>query len=309
MRFRESFLFGVWCLVLGVWCCGVAVPDETPNPKHQTPNSADPASFEKTIRPVLVAHCYGCHSQETEKPKGDLRLDRLAADFGDEASRQRWATVLKRVRAGEMPPKGKPRLAEHEVQLLSGWINARAAAAENARRAAGRVVLRRLNRVEYENTVRDLLGVEIDLKEMLPLDTSAHGFDNIGEALHVSSFLMERYLEAADAALNVAIANGPQPPVIKKRFSCKDERQVKNATESVYRQTDDAVVFFSSSAWNAVTSSQFYPPDRGKYCFRISAYGFRNCSSRDGPTRYRPRPVVSAMARASSTRSATRPGN
>jgi hypothetical protein len=228
------------------------------------------------IWPVLVAHCYGCHSQETDKPKGDLRLDRLAADFADEASRQRWAAVLKRVQAGEMPPKGKPRLPEHEVQLLSEWIRARAAAAESARRAEGRVVLRRLNRVEYENTVRDLLGVEIDLKEMLPLDTSAHGFDNIGEALHVSSFLMERYLEAADAALNVAIANGPQPPTIKKRYSCKDERQVKSATESVYRQRDDAVVFFSSSAWNAVTSSQFYPPDRGKYRFRISAYAFQS---------------------------------
>src|SRR5207237_594781 len=120
------------------------------------------------------------------------------------------------------------------------------------RRAEGRVALRRLNRVEYENTVRDLLGVEIDLKEMLPLDTSAHGFDNIGEALHVSSFLMERYLEAADAALNVAIANGTQPPTIKKRYSCKEERQVKNATESVYRLREDAVVSFSSSDWNAV---------------------------------------------------------
>jgi uncharacterized protein DUF1592/uncharacterized protein DUF1588/uncharacterized protein DUF1587/uncharacterized protein DUF1585/uncharacterized protein DUF1595 len=140
----------------------------------------------------------------------------------------------------------------------------------------GRVVLRRLNRVEYENTVRDLLGIEVELRELLPPDTSAHGFDNVGEALHVSSFLMERYLEAADTALNLAIANGPQPPAIKKRFTPRDERQVKNATERVFRQLDDAVVFFSSSPWSAVTSSQFYPPDRGRYRFRISASGFQS---------------------------------
>ena len=73
----------------------------------------------------------------------------------------------------------------------------------------GRVVLRRLNRVEYENTVRDLLGIDIELKELLPADGSADGFDNVGEALHTSSFLMEKYLEAADTALNVAIANRP----------------------------------------------------------------------------------------------------
>jgi hypothetical protein len=138
------------------------------------------------------------------------------------------------------------------------------------------VVLRRLNRTEYENTVRDLLGVQVDLKDLLPLDSTAHGFDNIGEALHASSFLMDKYLEAADAALTVAIANGPQPPLVKKRYLLKDERQVKIATESVYLPRDDALVMFSSSAWNAITVGRFYPPDRGRYRIRISAYGVQS---------------------------------
>ena len=86
------------------------------------------------------------------------------------------------------------------------------------------MVLRRLNRAEYENTVRDLLGVDVDLKDLLPADTSANGFDNGAEALHVSSFLMEQYLEAADKVLDAAIANGPQPSMIKKRFDIKDEK-------------------------------------------------------------------------------------
>jgi len=139
-----------------------------------------------------------------------------------------------------------------------------------------RAVLRRLNRTEYENTVRDLLAIEVDLKDLLPLDSSAGGFDNVGEALHVSSFLMERYLEAADKALNVAIANLPQPPLVKKRYLLRDDNLVKTTTENVYRHRDDSVVMFSSSAWNAITLWQFYPPDRGTYRIRISTYGFQS---------------------------------
>jgi len=159
------------------------------------------------------------------------------------------------------------------------------AQADAERRAAeGRVVLRRLNRAEYENTVRDLLGVDVELKEQLPLDSSANGFDNVGEALHVSSFLMERYLEAAEHALSAAIANGPRPALIKKRYSLNDQHGVKSSTERVYRKLDDTVVLFSSSPWNAVHLYQFYPPDRGKYRVRISASGFQ---SRDAPVTYR----------------------
>ncbi|MBC8115856.1 MAG: DUF1587 domain-containing protein, partial [Candidatus Saccharimonas sp.] len=140
----------------------------------------------------------------------------------------------------------------------------------------GRVVLRRLNRTEYQNTVRDLLGIDVDLKELLPLDSSAGGFDNVGEALHISSFLMDRYLDAADKALNVAIANLPQPPLVQKRYSLKDDRLVKTTTEKVYLERDDSLVMLSSSPWNAITVTQFYPPDRGRYRIRISAYGYQS---------------------------------
>src|SRR5262245_60164345 len=174
---------------------------------------ADARPYEDQVRPFLARHCRECHG--VEKPKGNFRLDRLTPDFADEANRERWLTVLKRVKAGEMPPKPKPRPPEKEVQLLSDWIG-KGAEAASARGTQGRTVLRRLNRVEYQNTVRDLLGVDVDLLEMLPPDTQAFGFDNVGEALHVSSFLMEKYLEAADTALNVAIANGPKPPTVKK---------------------------------------------------------------------------------------------
>jgi hypothetical protein len=230
-----------------------------------------PDTADAPPRPFLAKYCLACHAGE--KAKGELHLDQLSADFDRPAERDRWLTALKRVRSGEMPPKGKPRPADQEVRELADWIIAKADAASARRAAEGRVVLRRLNRVEYENTIRDLLGIDLELKELLPPDTAANGFDNNGEALHVSSFLMERYLEAADTALGVAIANGPQPPLVKKRYSLKDEHGVMADTENVFLKHGDELLMFSSSHWNAITVGQFYPPDRGKYRIRISASG------------------------------------
>jgi mono/diheme cytochrome c family protein len=243
------------------------------------PEVPGPAATLERVRPFLTQHCADCHGGE--KPKGDFRVDRLSADFADTGNRERWLAVLKRVQAGEMPPKGKPRPTEKEIAALVGWVGEHV---EAARAAQGRVVLRRLNRIEYENTIHDLLGVEIDLRDTLPPDTSANGFDNVSEALHTSSFLMERYLEAADAALAVAIANGPQPPLIKKRYSLTETHTVKVADEKVFRKLDDAVVCFCSAPWQAVILSPFYPPDRGRYRFRISTSAFQ---STEKPVTYR----------------------
>ncbi len=135
----------------------------------------------------------------------------------------------------------------------------------------GRVVARRLNRLEYQNTICDLPGVKIDFQEMLPPDSSEDGFDNVGAALHTSSFLMDRYLEAASIALDRAIANLPQPPAMQKRYSLKETHQVKSTTEDVFRKSEDdnRVVMFSSSPWQSPTLSPFYPPEPGTYRFRI----------------------------------------
>src|SRR5581483_9840141 len=179
--------------------------------------------------------------------------------------------------SGAMPPKGKPRPPAKDVTAVTDWIRRRLDAAEGARVAAqGRAPIRRLNRAEYENTVRDLLGVDLDLKDVLPADTPVNGFDNGAEALHVSSFLMEQYLEAADKVLDEAIVNGPRPWMIKKRFAIKDEKSVR-PTGSVYRHLEDAVAIFSSwvSANIQVTLWQFHSHFRGNYRFRISAYAYQ----------------------------------
>src|SRR5438093_12428255 len=96
-------------------------------PPRQAP---DAKRYEDQVRPFLARHCLECH--QGDNPKGDLRLDRLTPDFADEASRQHWLDVLKRVKAGEMPPKAKPRPPEKDVHALAEWVGGRVAAAESA---------------------------------------------------------------------------------------------------------------------------------------------------------------------------------
>ncbi len=250
-----------------------------------TGKADDAKTFDDQFRPLLARHCVECH--RGEKPKGNLRLDNLKLDLADAATRKHWSAVVERLRAGEMPPKEKPRPAEKEVLALTDWLAPRVAAADAAARAAqGRVVLRRLNRGEYENTVNDLLGINVSLKEQLPADGSANGFDNAAAANHTSSFLMEKYLEAADTALNMAIANRPKPPPrVDKRYSMKDTHGVKSTTEDVYRFLEDGeVVCFCSSEWHNVGVTHFYPPDAGNYRFRISASAIQ---SDDKPVTFR----------------------
>ena len=221
-------------------------------------------------RAFLTRHCLECHSGT--KAKAGVRLDTLTADFTVKAERERWHAVLEQAGSGNMPPAKKPRVPKPELAALENWITARLTAAEAARTAVvGRTGTRRLNRTEYSNTVRDLLGVNVNVTDLLPDDPADGGFDNSAEALHVSSFLMEQYLEAADRVLNAAIVNAPKPWMVKKRFSIKDEKSVR-PNGSVYRHTDDGVVIFSSwvSANIQVTLWQFFSHFSGNYRIRSS---------------------------------------
>lgn len=229
--------------------------------------AANAAPYAGPFRPFLDQHCAKCHSGD--KPKGDWRVDDLNPDFANKSSREHWQTMQEKLDAGEMPPKSKPRPPEKDVHALTDWITGQVVAVSSKE---GRVVLRRLNRAEYQNTVNDLLGVHAKLMDMLPADSQANGFDNVGEALHTSSFLMDQYLIAADAALDQAIANRPKPKLIQNHNSLKESHQVKSTQEKVFRKNDgEQVIMFTSSPWQAATLAPFYPSDRGYYRFRIAA--------------------------------------
>jgi hypothetical protein len=246
--------------------CSVGQGDPPAAPK----TSPDAKPLDGQAKQFLAKHCLECHSGTT--PKNDVALDTLTADFADKANRAVWLAVAEQLKAGTMPPEKKPRPDAKDATALIGWVNGRVEAAELERRAKqGRATTRRLNRVEYENTVRDLFGIDAELQELFPTDAVANGFDTSGDAHHVSPFLMESYLEAADKALTFAVANNPRPALVNKRYTLKDELIVKISTESVYLKQEDALVMFSSSGWNAITVGQFYPQERGKYRIRIAA--------------------------------------
>jgi len=165
-------------------------------------------------------HCYDCHDADTQK--GNLDLTALPAKLDDANTFNTWMKVHDRVRDGEMPPAKKPR---PDVRELDGAMSALAkeltAADELRQRRDGRAHLRRLNRVEFENSLRDLLAMPaLKLKDSLPMDGKAHGFDRLADALDISFVHLESYLAAVDKALNAALCPLPQaPPVLKYRYS------------------------------------------------------------------------------------------
>ena len=150
-------------------------------------------AFPHQAQPVLARYCLDCHG-DGEK-EGGVVLDR--PDIGTAKDPEFWHRVLVQLRTGLMPPAGKPRPTPEERDRLERWIQFQALGLDPANPDPGRVVLRRLNRIEYRNTVRDLLGVDLDTSTEFPPDDSGAGFDNNGQVLTVSPLLLEAYLDAA----------------------------------------------------------------------------------------------------------------
>src|SRR5262249_55236937 len=123
------------------------------------------------------------------------------------------------VRSGIMPPPGEERLSADEQRQLFDWIEFDAFGIDRADPDPGRVTLRRLNRVEYHNTIRDLMGVDFDTTEEFPADDSGYGFDNVGDALSLSPLLMEKYLDAAEVIVAEAVPTKPVNDRIIKAYA------------------------------------------------------------------------------------------
>ncbi len=164
-------------------------------------------TFNRDIQPLLQAHCYDCHGDGNSK--GGVRLDGFKSD-ADLKDHKLWLRVLKNTRAHIMPPADEDPLEETDIAKLAEWIKRDAFELDPARPDPGRVTVRRLNRVEYRNTVRDLLGVDFDTQKEVPADDTGHGFDNIGDVLTISPMLLEKYLDAAQAVVSGAVPTQPR---------------------------------------------------------------------------------------------------
>jgi uncharacterized protein DUF1592/uncharacterized protein DUF1588/uncharacterized protein DUF1587/uncharacterized protein DUF1585/uncharacterized protein DUF1595 len=165
--------------------------------------------YQDAVLPILEKHCYECHGDGYDK--GKVAFDSLETDE-QILKPDLWVRVLLNTRAGLMPADQKPRLSPAEQQTLERWIKYDVFQIDPANPDPGRVTVRRLNRVEYRNTVHDLLGVDYNTDHEFPPDDSGFGFDNIGDALTMSPMLMEKYVAAAQAVIAEAVPTAPRQP-------------------------------------------------------------------------------------------------
>jgi hypothetical protein len=238
----------------------------------------------------LENYCADCHDADTKK--GDLDLTALAANPDQTATFDEWAKVYRRVTRGEMPPKKKTQPKPEEAQAFTADLGQQLRTFDTARQAErGRTILRRLNRVEYENTVQDLLGIKTPLAAILPADTPSQGFDTVAAGLRLSMLQMESYLEAADTALDAAINFGPQPEIANAHWNAKEDKDIRKNLDTPEGQLSkpndpksghhilmlelpDAVVYFDRTYPSAKADTGRHPA--GLFKIRISAYGYQS---------------------------------
>lgn len=164
-------------------------------------------SYEKEILPIMVNHCYDCHGDGSKK--GHLALDDYGSIGEMIADREEWQKIRDHIDFRLMPPPDEYAPSDEDRVKLVKWIDDAVFAVDPANPDPGHVTLRRLNRAEYASTIRDLLGVKVNTTEILPVDDSGYGFDNIGDVLTLAPLHMERYLEAAEVSLAAAVDFSP----------------------------------------------------------------------------------------------------
>src|ERR1043166_7019709 len=166
------------------------------------------AAASNEIFEFVQKSCVACHNATVKSGNVDLKSLQSARTF--EEDRESWERVVEKLKTGQMPPPGAARPPEATVASVTRWLESEFVRQDRlVKPEAGRVTARRLNRAEYNNTVRDLLGIDIRPADKFPADTAAFGFDNISDALNLSPVLLENYVEAAERAVRTALF-GPE---------------------------------------------------------------------------------------------------
>jgi hypothetical protein len=208
-----------WSKTILIWSVAGGLGFSAPASREPAPSAASgqakapKVDFAKDVQPLLGNYCYGCHG---EKKKGNLDLRLYATDKLAAANQPLFLKVAKNLQAHEMPPESKPQPTVAERDLILEWVNSFFFPCDCQHPDPGRVTIRRLNRVEYNNSIRDLVGVHFQPARDFPADDSGYGFDNIGDVLSLSTVLLEKYLAAAEKICEQAIpagcaTNGPNP--------------------------------------------------------------------------------------------------
>lgn len=159
--------------------------------------------YEREIEPLLADYCFACHGYGSNE--GSVTFDEFESNGALLNDLDLWRSVLRNLRADIMPPEGESRPTSQEERRVIEWIKSDVFQVELTQPDPGRSVIRRLNRVEYQNTIRDLMGVEFKAEVEFPPDDSGYGFDNIADVLTVSPLLLEKYLQAAQTIVAEAV--------------------------------------------------------------------------------------------------------
>jgi hypothetical protein len=159
--------------------------------------------YQDDIQPILIDYCYRCHADGNKK--GGIAFDGFPSDRALIEKRDLWWAVLQNVRSGIMPPPRKPHPSLQEIQVLADWVKRDVFGIDPKDPDPGRVTIRRLNRVEYRNTISDLTGFDFKAEEEFPPDDTGYGFDTIGDVLGVSPLLLEKYMLAAESIVASAV--------------------------------------------------------------------------------------------------------
>jgi Protein of unknown function (DUF1592)/Protein of unknown function (DUF1588)/Protein of unknown function (DUF1587)/Protein of unknown function (DUF1585)/Protein of unknown function (DUF1595)/Ca-dependent carbohydrate-binding module xylan-binding/Cytochrome C oxidase, cbb3-type, subunit III len=218
--------------------------------------------FAKEVRPVLAQYCFGCHGNG--KKKGDVALDKYTSAKAVLADRKVWKTVGEVLEQGLMPPENKPQPSDQQRAALVAFVDGAVNELDcSGPRDPGRVTIRRLNRNEYNNTIRDLVGVDFKPAAEFPADDTGYGFDNIADVLSMSPLLVEKYLSAADEILE-RVYNRPDP------YKAATVRYVAAELRG------DSGAPFDNSAWKFQQNGQAWKSHEiaieGDYEIRVRAY-------------------------------------
>lgn len=171
--------------------------------------------YDGDIYPFFEEFCFSCHNDSKTEGGVDLESAALVTHLGENESM--WERVLAMLESGQMPPSDERQPSDFDREDIASYIEEELDTAIAAMRPdPGRVTARRLNRQEYNNTIRDLLGVDTNPARVFPVDDSGYGFDNIGDVLTISPVLMEKYLAAAESVVDVAIGQEMDPPPAPK---------------------------------------------------------------------------------------------
>lgn len=226
--------------------------------------------FPAQVAPFVTAHCLDCHGPDEQK--AGLRLDTLGTNLSDEALLAKWVRVHDKVAKGQMPPPDSPQPSKSETESFTKLLHDELHAASLAhQRAKGRVLLRRLNATEYENTLRELVGTQVRVKEMLPEDPSVAGFDNVSSALDFSASHLLLYQQAAEKAVLSAVPQYPHSPH-KERRTGKDFERGPNFKQALGRscriEGESALVYSVMGRYGLMQTSSV--PGAGTYRVRMS---------------------------------------